>query len=56
VSTFLCKAGASGTADCIDFATADGHQQNQASASVRVGHHAYDRSYVQFYIGTHEAS
>jgi hypothetical protein len=51
VSTFLCKAGSSSTADCINFATADGHQQNQASANVRVGHHAYDRSYVQFYIG-----
>jgi hypothetical protein len=51
VTTSICKAGSSATADCIDSAQPDGHKQNSKSAYVRVGHHAYDRSYVQYYVG-----
>ena len=50
VSTLLCPTGASGT-DCIDTAQPDGHKQNAKSGYVRVGHHAYDRSYVQYFLG-----
>ena len=50
VSTLLCPTGASGT-DCIDAAQPDGHKQNAKSGYVRVGHHAYDRSYVQYFLG-----
>ena len=51
MTTSICKAGSSATADCIDSAQPDGHKQNSKSAYVRVGHHAYDRSYVQYYVG-----
>jgi len=50
VTTSICKKGSSATADCIDSAQPDGHKQNARSAYVRVGHHAYDRSYVQFFV------
>lgn len=50
VTTQLCNLGGSG-AQCIMTAQPDGHKQNSKSAYVRVGHHAYDRSYVQYYLG-----
>jgi len=48
VTTSFCKAVSD--TGCITTAQPDGHKQNAASASVRVGHHAYDRSYVQYYL------
>lgn len=50
VTTQLCTSGGEG-AQCIQTAQPDGHKQNAKSAYVRVGHHAYDRSYVQYYLG-----
>ena len=49
VTTLICETGSS--TNCITQAQADGHKQISASAHVRVGHHAYDRSYVQYYLG-----
>jgi hypothetical protein len=51
VTTTFCPTGSTNTSECIDTAQPDGHKQNAKSGYVRVGHHAYDRSYVQYYVG-----
>jgi hypothetical protein len=51
LTTTFCPTGSSNTSECIDSAQPDGHKQNAKSGYVRVGHHAYDRSYVQYYVG-----
>ena len=49
VTTKLCQVS---TGRCIDGAAPDGQQHLPGVApSVRVGHHAVDRSYVQFFVG-----
>lgn len=51
VTTTFCPTGSNNASQCIDTAQPDGHKQNAKSGYVRVGHHAYDRSYVQYYVG-----
>ena len=53
ITVMICQA--SNTSNCIESALPDGARPFPSTddllASIRVGHHAYDRSYVQFYVG-----
>eukprot|EP00051_Salpingoeca_urceolata_P014957 m.191191 g.191191 ORF g.191191 m.191191 type:complete len:939 (+) comp18245_c0_seq1:119-2935(+) len=48
VTPMLCCKS---TGKCISTAGADGHKQKSSWPEVRVGLHAYDRSYAQFFMG-----
>ena len=53
ISTQLCTV----THKCLDTAVPDGaspRPHNTPGTATRVGHHAFDRSYVQFYFGSNE--
>ena len=48
MTTMLCQKS---TGKCAEVARPDGAHQSSGDADVRVGLHAWDRSYVQFYYG-----
>ena len=53
ISTQLCKVGG----QCITNAVPDGAEprpRNRPGTNTRVGLHAYDKSYVQFYFGNNK--
>ena len=48
VTTQICSNDGSA---CIEVAVPDGAKQHAGNAETRVGLHAHDRSYVQFFVG-----